>query len=447
MVSRPAFAPVQWGIEVRGLRSGRVLYALQAGKNLKPASTLKLVTTAAALDALGPDARLRTTVETEGRQDTLGRILGDVLLVGRGDPSLSGRFTEGRLLAAFDEMAEGLRAAGVRRIEGRLVGHEGAFSGDRRGSDWGWEDLVWSYGAEVSALNFNDNTAKLRLLPGERPGDLAQLEAEPWSSHFSVVSSASTAPPGTKTELVLTEPAPNQFRLAGVIAQGDRPWEGTVALKDPALYAARVFASVLEEKGIRIMGAVVTSSEALPTGLRVLASHESPPLSEILAVVNKESQNLHAEILLRLVGQRASGQGTVAAGQAAVQAFLTRSGVPADSWGLQDGSGLSRSDLLTAHGLVSLLVAMDRQPYAQAFRGSLAEPGQKGTLENRLKGYYGRLQAKTGTLRQANALAGYLTATDGDRLAFALLLNNHTLQAREAVAAIDELVTVFLSVR
>jgi D-alanyl-D-alanine carboxypeptidase/D-alanyl-D-alanine-endopeptidase (penicillin-binding protein 4) len=383
-------------------------------------------------------------VETAGRQDGLGRILGDVLLVGRGDPTLSGRFTEGRVLAPFEELAEALRAAGIRRIEGRLVGHEGTFAGDRRGSDWSWEDLVWSYGAEVSALSFNDNAARLRLLPGDRAGDPALLEAEPWSSHFAVASTVTTAPAGTKTELMLTEAAPNQFRLTGVIALGDRPWEGTVAVSDPALYAARVFASVLEAKGIRIMGGVATSSDGLPAGLRVLAARESPPLSDLIAVVNKESQNLHTEILLRLVGRSTSGQGTVEAGQAGVQAFLQRLGVPSESWGLQDGSGLSRSDLLTARGLAALLAAMDKHANARVFRASLAEPGQKGTLENRLKAHYGRVQAKSGTLRQANALAGYVTAADGDRLAFAILVNNHTGPGREAVAAIDEIVGVLL---
>lgn len=444
VVSRSAFAPAAWGIEVRGLRSGRILYTRDGDKNMRPASTLKLVTTAAALDALGPEARLRTSLETAGRLDAFGRILGDVFLVGRGDPSLSGRFNEGRILAPFEEMADALRAAGVRRIEGRLVGHEGAFAGERRGSDWGWEDLVWSYGAEVSALSFNDNAARLRLLPGERPGDPALLEAEPWSRHYAVASAATTAPAGTKAELVLTQPAPNQFRISGLIAQGDKPWEGTVALSDPARYAARVFTDVLETRGIRAMGGDAAEAGPLPPGLRVLAARESPPLSELLKVVNKESQNLHAEILLRLLGQRAAGSGTVEAGQAAALEFLRRLRIPAGSWGVQDGSGLSRSDLLTARGLVSLLVAMDRHPQARVFRESLAEPGQKGTLENRLKAHHGRVFAKTGTLRQANALAGYLTAADGDRLAFAILVNNHTLPSREAVAAIDDIVGVLL---
>lgn len=164
VLDRPALASVFWGVEVRSLQAGKILYSRNAAKAFRPASTLKLVTTAAALDAFGPEARLRTTVESAGRQDATGRILGDVFLVGRGDPALGGgRYGDGQPLRPFEEMADALRAAGVRRIEGRIVGHEGLFAGERRGNDWGWEDLVWSYGAEVSALSFNDNSVGLKL--------------------------------------------------------------------------------------------------------------------------------------------------------------------------------------------------------------------------------------------------------------------------------------------
>jgi D-alanyl-D-alanine carboxypeptidase/D-alanyl-D-alanine-endopeptidase (penicillin-binding protein 4) len=440
ILDRPAFAAAFWGIEVRGLTSGRLLYARNAEKSFRPASTLKLVTTAAALDLFGPDARLRTTVETTGRLDGRGRILGDVYLVGRGDPDLSGRFASDNELAVFEELAEALRAAGVRRIEGRVVGHEGAFTGDRRGSDWGWEDLTWSYGAEVSALSFNDNTVELKLLPGERALDPALLEMSPRSSYYSVASTAVTTSAGAKRDLTLVrDPGSNRIRITGALPIGET-WEGRVALEDPARYAATVFAEVLEAKGIRVTGPVATSSDSLPLESRVLAAHESPTFSEMLKVVNKESQNLHAEMLLRLLGQRTRGEGSVAAGHEAVQAFLARLGVAAD-WGLEDGSGLSRSDLVSPRGLVALLAAMARHPEAAPFRESLAVMGVDGTLKSRLKGTpaEGRIQAKTGTLRLVNALAGYATRPAGEPLVFSIVVNNHNLPGREAVAAIDEI--------
>ena len=445
IVDRPAFAPAFWGIEVRSLKTGKVLYARNAEKNFRPASTLKLVTTAAALDALGPDARIRTTLETGARIDAFGRILGDLYLVGRGDPTLGGRFSEGRATAPLEELAEALRAAGVRRIEGRLVGHEGAFTGDRRGEDWGWEDLVWWYGAEVSALSFNDGSVQLTAAPGERVGDPVVLDRSPVSSYYQVASKATTSPAGLKSELTLArEPGSNRIRLSGTHPLGQKPWEGWVALEDPALYAATVFSEILESRGIRVAGPIVTSSEPLPAGLRAVAVRESPPLAELLKRINKESHNLHTEMLLRLLGSRVKGEGSVAAGHEAVKAFLGRIGVRPEAWALLDGSGLSRSDVLDPHGLAGLLVAMDRHPHAAAFRDSLAVAGVDGTLKGRLRGTpaEGRIRAKTGTLRGANALAGYVDRADGARLAFAIAVNNHAVPGAEAMAAIDDIAVV-----
>jgi D-alanyl-D-alanine carboxypeptidase/D-alanyl-D-alanine-endopeptidase (penicillin-binding protein 4) len=441
IAARPALQSAYVGIEVRSLKSGKVLYAHDAGKSLRPASTLKLVTTAAALDAFGPDERLRTTVETAGRLDGMGRVLGDVYLVGGGDPNLSGRFTQGRITAAFESLADQLRAAGVRRIEGRLVGHEGLFGGDRRGDDWGWGDLVWWYGAEVSALSFNDNCADLTATPGEREGDPVAVDRAPASAYYRVVSTAVTGARGSASTFTLhRDLGSNVIRLSGALPLGSPVWTGSVALEDPARYAATVFREVLEAKGIVVSGEVATSAAPLPDGRRALAVRESEPFREILKAVNKPSQNLHAEMLLRLLGARRKSSGTVEAGQAAVDDFLHRLGVGSDHWSLQDGSGLSRSDLVTPHDMVTLLAAMDRHPHAAAFRDSLPVAGVDGTLRNRMKGSpaEGRVLAKTGTLRYVNALAGYVTTRGGERLAFYAVVNNHTTAGSQAVGALDD---------
>jgi D-alanyl-D-alanine carboxypeptidase/D-alanyl-D-alanine-endopeptidase (penicillin-binding protein 4) len=445
LVDRPAFAAATWGIEVRSLKSGKVIYARNQLKNLKPASTLKLVTSAVALDVLGPDERLRTTVETAGRLDGMGRILGDVYLIGRGDPTLSGRFNGGQATAAFEQMADALRAAGIRRIEGRLVGHEGLFRGERRGEDWTWGDLVWSYGAEVSALSFNDNSVELRASPAERAGEPLVVEASPLSSYYRVVSTATTSAAGTAPTLVLARDlGTNVIRLSGAYPLGTAGWDGRVALEDPARYATTVFSEVLATRGIRVTGAVVTSSDPLPAGLRALATHTSPPVAELLKAVNKPSLNLHAEIMLRLLGARRRGEGSVEAGRAVVRETLARWGVGAQGWSLQDGSGLSHTDVLSAHELVSLLVVMDKHPHAHAFRETLPVAGVDGTLAGRMRGTQaeGRVAAKTGTLRYANALAGYATTKRGERLAFAVLANHHTGGSQEVVSAIDRIVAI-----
>ena len=442
VLDRPAFAAGFWAVEVRSLRTGRILYARNADKNMKPASTTKLVTTAAALDAFGPDDRLRTTVETAGRLDGMGRVLSDVYLVGRGDPNLSGRFTDGRITAAFEDLADALKAQGVRRIEGRLVGHEGLFRGDRRGDDWAWGDLVWWYGAEVSALGFNDNSADLKVTPGERAGDPLLVERNPVSSYYRLVSTATTSPAAMTSDLRVDRPlGSNLIRISGTFPVGLKPWENSVALEDPARYAATVFAEVLAAKGMVVAGAVETSSDPMPGGLRVLAAHDGPPLSEVLKGVNKPSQNLHAEMLLRLLGARLKGDGSVESGHAAVEEFLLRSGVHPERWSLQDGSGLSRSDILSAHEMVSLLAAMDRHRYAAVFRDSLPIAGVDGTLKNRMKGTpaEGRVTAKTGSLRHVNALGGYVTPRSGDRLVFYMVSNHNPGPGSEVTGAMDEI--------
>lgn len=451
IVDAPRFAHAWWGVEVRSLRTGKVVYARNPERNLNPASTLKLVTTAAALDAFGPEARIRTTVETAGRLDGLDRILGDVYLVGRGDPDLSGRFTRGRPTeilrptAIFEEMAEGLRQLGVRRIEGRVIGHEGLFPGERRGEDWSWGDLVWGYGAEVAALSFNDNVATLTVSPGEREGDPIVVDRVPASAYYRVMSTALTGPRGGARELTLQRDLGSTLiRLSGAIAAGAPPQTLNVAIEDPARYAATVFAEVLAAKGIVASGGVDTTLQPLPPGARVLAAHDSEPMAEIVKVVNKVSQNLHTEMLLRLLGAKVTGEGTVESGRAAVDEFLRRTGVIPESWALQDASGLSRSDLVTAHGMAGLLAGMDRHRYAAAFRESLPIAGVDGTLATRMERppLRGNVAAKTGTIRHVNALGGYVTGRGGERFAFYAAVNHHTGPASESVAALDAIVSV-----
>ena len=445
VLSRPAFESAFWGIEVRRLRDGRVLYARNERKSMTPASVLKLVVTAAVLDAMGPDARLRTTLETTGSLDPSGTLQGDVYLVGRGDPTLAEPSSEGR--NGFEALAEDLWNAGVRRIEGRIVGHEGFFKGDRRGDGWQWEDLVWCYGAEVSALSWNDNCATLVLQPGASVGDPLLVSRQPASSYYSVVSTAVTAAAGSDAEPRLVRNfGTNLVSLSGGLPLGAASETLSVALEDPARYAATVFVELLESRGIALARPVATSSDALPPTVRILAAHESPPLAELLKGVNKPSQNMRSEILLRVLGAATKGEGSASAGHAAVMDFLQRIGVGHEGWALWDAAGLAHTDLVTAHDIVSLLGTMDRHPYALAFRGSLAVAGVDGTLAGRMRGTpaEGRILAKTGTLRQAHALAGYVNTRSGDRLAFSVAINHHTGPGREAVAAIDE-VAAFLA--
>lgn len=432
---------------MRDGRSGRVLYAKDAQKNLKPASTFKLLVTAAALDTFGPDHRFQTTLQSAGRIDAFGRLLGDLYLVGGGETTLSWKAAEGETTSAFEQLAAGLRSAGITRIEGRLVGHE-VFRGERRGDDWGWEDLTWCYGAEVSALSLADNCVEIRVAPGEQPGDPARVDVAPRSRAVTVSSTATTVPAGTTAELTLFRPSGvNHVQLSGTLALGTAGETLRAAVENPAQYATTIFAETLEAGGIQVAGPVTSISDPLPAGLRVIATHEGPPMAEVLAGVNKPSQNLHTEILLRALGLRAGGEGSVEAGHKVLSAFLSRAGIDAAQVGMRDGSGLSRTNLLTAADLVRLLTFMEKHPHAAVFRSSLPVAGRDGTLERRLRGTEaeGRVFAKTGSLRGVSALAGYAITTKGAPRTFAILCNNFTVESREAMAAVDEIVLAIVT--
>jgi D-alanyl-D-alanine carboxypeptidase/D-alanyl-D-alanine-endopeptidase (penicillin-binding protein 4) len=443
ILERRSLASAHVAVAVQDLDRGALLYARNAAKSMLPASVLKLVTSAAMLDAYGPEARLRTTVESPLPLSPDGTLPGDLYLVGRGDPNLSGRFAEGRATAPFEALVEALWAGGLRRVQGRVVGNEGLFiKDDRRGEGWAWDDLVWWYGAEVSALSFNDNCADLSVAPAARPGAPVGVVASPATAYFSVRSATVTAAGGTRDDLVLVRDlGSNLIQLSGTYPVGAGADLLHVALEDPARYAATVFAELLAARGIAVAGASVASAEPLPAGSRVLAGQESAPLSVLLQPVNKKSQNLHAELLLRLLGLKAKGEGSAKAGLAAEQEFLVRSGVDTSGWELRDGSGLSRSNLVTAGGLVALLAAMDRHPHARAYRESLPVAGVDGSLAHRLVGTVaqGRVLAKTGGLRGVSSLAGYVTARSGRRLAFAVLVNLHAGPEAAAIDALNDI--------
>jgi D-alanyl-D-alanine carboxypeptidase/D-alanyl-D-alanine-endopeptidase (penicillin-binding protein 4) len=438
VLAEPEYQRALISFEVRDLDTGQVLARRQPERLVQPASTLKLVVTAAALDAFGPEHRFATALESAARVDDSGGLLGDLYLVGGGDMGLARRFGATRTTQGLEELAAVLMRAGVRRVEGRVVGHDGLFDAERHPEGWDWDDLVWSYGAEVSALSFADNSAHLRAFTGNRVGEPLHIERDPASDFYEVVSSAVTGPRRSEPELKLVrELGSNRIELSGTWPLGAAPWKGSVAIEDPALYAAAVLTEILRRRGVAVAGEPVRSQQPLPEGRRALARHEGPALSELLRELNKESLNLHAEVLLRLLGVSATGAGSAEAGREAVEAFLQAQGVDTGGWSLRDASGLSEGNLVSTGGLVDLLVAMQRHPRAATFLDSLAVAGVDGTLERRLRGpaTRNRIRAKTGTLRNVHALAGYATTAWGSRRVFAVAINHYT--GRRGNSAID----------
>ena len=451
ILKREVFAPAIVAIDIRDLDRGRVLFEKNAATNVKPASTMKLFTTAAILDAEGAVAALpATTVETAGRLDGLGRILGDVYLMGRGDPNLSDRFEWRGGKSPFDQLAKDIRDAGITRIEGRVIGFDGLFTQETIPDGWTADDLVWSYGAEVSALSAFDNSLGLRVEPGEREGDPARLIVQPETEFMRIESLVVTAAEGTKAKLTLN-------RLLGsrhVVIEGSVPrlgeaWTGAVAAPEPTLFATTLLAEAMKRHGVTVRDGVLASREPLPRDLRPLASVRGPSVAEQIRVVNKESQNLHAETLLRRLGLAAMKDASVESSLKAREAFLKGLDIRIADTAMYDGSGLSRSDLVTARAEVDLLVAMARHPLAKAFRESLPIAGVDGTLKRRMIGTkaQGRVFAKTGSLSHVNALAGYVDAVSGRRFAFAIIVNHHTRPSKEVTGAMDEICALLVDLR
>jgi len=272
-----------------------------------------------------------------------------------------------------------------------------------------------------------------------------RIERHPETDYLRVESTAVTCGADAVSTLTLRRAA-NKVELSGCLPAGAPVLDRFVAVEDPAAYAAAVCVAALKARGIETDGGTRVSS-VVPAGLRTLAAYEGAPMAEILKDVNKPSHNLRAEMLLRLVGWKAKGAGSVEAGREAVLAFLAAHGVDTDGWDIEDGSGLSRSDLVTAHGYVDLLLAMGKHPQAAVFQDSLPVAGTDGTLKRRLTGprMAGRVHAKTGTLNHTSALVGYAEPSGGERLAFAIIVNHATAPGGVVHEAIDDVVESFFA--
>ena len=445
VLQRPSLAQAFIGVKVTSAETGKILFEENSNKLLRPASGMKLYTVATALDRLSPDYRFITSTYARTKPDAAGVVRGDLTLYGRGDPSLSFRFNNNDPYKAINDLAARIVAAGVKRVEGDLIADETYFVGPPYGGGWEWEDLQWWYGAEVSALTVNDNYLELTVTAGAQPGAPAVVTVRPAAPLLSINNRVITSVKGTRRDLNVYRPLNSDaIELSGTIAAGDT-YAGRIAMSRPALLMAYLLRSALAQQGVTITGktrmvpspAASTTPVAEPnaSGLIEVASFQSHPLSLISAQTLKPSQNLYTEMLLRTLGRvagpmtaaAANTRTSEAAGLEVVKAFLRDAGVNPSSVVLADGSGLSRSDMITADATVQLLTHMRKHRYAVAFRDALPVGGIDGTLRNRFKGTpaENNLRAKTGTLSTAASLSGYVTTAAGEDLIFSIIVNNY----------------------
>jgi D-alanyl-D-alanine carboxypeptidase/D-alanyl-D-alanine-endopeptidase (penicillin-binding protein 4) len=451
LVTQPRFARGHWGVHIISVESDQPIFSTNAEKLFIPASTAKLFTAALALDRLGAEFRIRTSAYAGSPPDAQGTVRGDLVVFGRGDPSFDAAAAGGDWDCVFAPLAESLCRAGVKAVTGNLVADASFFRGPAIGSGWEQSDLPWYYAAEVSALSLNDNAIEVIVRPARVAGRAAEVFLFPPASGLVIGNLTQTLPRGGIRRI---EIVPAQARRT-VFVRGQIPIEATpvtesVSVPRPAEWFGRLFKAVLERRGVSVRGRVVEINGEYPAPLadlgrlRELGFVESPPLRELLPRMLKPSQNLHAQLWLLQAGATEPPGGDTAeqAGLRALTRFLAAAGIGADEARFDEGSGLSRHNMVTPRALVQLLRFMARHPHAKVYFDALPVAGVDGTLKTRFRGTIaeGNLRAKTGSLDQVHTLAGLVTTKAGERLIFALMLNNYAAPPeRPARAELDEI--------
>lgn len=438
-------AHAHWGIAVWDLDEARWVLRHESDRYFVPASNLKLVVSATGLERLGPDYTWRTSVYGTAPVGPGGVIDGDLVLYGRGDPNLSGRFAPS-VTAIFEALADSLAARGLRRVTGALLADESLWDAEYVRGDWASYDLLWWYAAPVGALGFNDNSIDVHIHPAPRAGDPPRVTGEPESSFYTIENRAVTGPAGAPKTFDLTrEPGTNHVVAYGTLPLDAEPDVEYFAVVDPAGWAATVFGEVLEGRGIEIDGPVRTISRTADSPVAAgdtvaLAAHVGQPLARVVDAILGRSQNWHAEQLLKTIGREVVGEGSWEAGLGVERRTLAGLGVDTTAFLLRDASGLSSANLVTPEAVVGLLRAMRDRPGAAAFRDALPVAGESGSLRRRFVDTpaAGRIRAKTGYIENVYSLSGYLTTLDGRDLAFSVIVNQ--TGGEGAVSAIDRLI-------
>jgi serine-type D-Ala-D-Ala carboxypeptidase/endopeptidase (penicillin-binding protein 4) len=450
----PSLDSSYWSVVVRSLATGRTIFSRNADKLMMPASNMKVVTLAAVAERLGWDHRFETHIVSEA-PITEGDLGGDLLVLGSGDPSMNARHDRAEKI--LEDVAWQLREAGIRAIAGRVVSDDRLFTGAEIGGGWSWDYLQFGYAAPVNALAYAENLVTVVVEPGGATGEPALVAVTPLTSDLAVVNRAITSGPGTEQKIeLLRERGTTTLEVTGTIPLGSAPLRRMAAVEDPGLSFARALRDALIRHGIDVRGEAAeplrTSSNpvesppgasafaeasadrrSLGGGGRTLARIVSPPIWEIATVLMKSSQNLYAEMLLRVIGD-----GTIDGARKTVTELLGSWNIKPDRVVLADGSGLSRYNYVTADMLVTILERMYRDSrHRERFMATLPIAGVDGTLERRMRGGKAQdnVRAKTGSIANVRSLSGYVRTAGGETLAFSIIGNNFTMRGM----AIDEI--------
>ncbi len=425
----PALAGAYSGIVVKSLTDGTYQFRTNDEKFFVPASNMKLFTTAAALVMLGPEFSYRTGLYTDGEIRD-GVLTGNLIIRGVGDPTLSDRFHPGGVDDIFSSWAETLVRLGVVEVKGDILGDGSLFGEPSMGRGWAWDDDLYCYSAEISALSINDNCVAISIRPGA-VGQTPSVSVNDSSGYIAVQSQATTTAADQASNLRLSRaPGTNLLTLSGSIPANAGEERIFVTVHNPALFTAAHLRHLLESKGIRVSG-IISDRRPLSGGfsyesMRLIDTYSSPPLREVITDINKASRNLSSELLFRTMGESSSGDGSAKAAAEVLQRTLTTMSVPPGSILIYDGSGLSRMNLVTPTALLALLEYMYRHELRSYFLSSLPVAGIDGTLRERLRNTQaqGKVMAKTGAMTHVLNLSGYMKGREGGMYAFSILMNN-----------------------
>jgi D-alanyl-D-alanine carboxypeptidase/D-alanyl-D-alanine-endopeptidase (penicillin-binding protein 4) len=430
------------GVIVQSMDDWAVWYERNPELLFMPASNMKLLTSAAVLNALGPDWRFETVLLRNGSIDQDGTLHGSLFLKGSGDPLLSS--------ADLDAMVEQVRGAGIRRVQGKLIGDDNRFDHKKYGRGWPWDNMPNYYSAPLSGLNLNGNLLAVTVDPGKKPGDPLQVSVAPTSKYARLTIRARTTEKGSKPALAVSrELGSNEVTVDGTLPVDSRsevrkPVDVTV--EDPTEFTLAYLADKLKLAGIDVTGGHEAgyAPSASNQATTEVSRHTSIPLSEILLRLNKPSDNLIAECLLKMLGAEKGKEGSAAEGAAVVAAWLKSFGADPAGLVMADGSGVSRYNLVSPRTIATVLKAMATHPQGRLWMDSLPVAGVDGTLRNRLKGTAAEknVHAKTGSISNASSLSGYVTTKDARRLFFVILMNNQTTESDIPRAVQDKIVTL-----
>ncbi|SCL34783.1 D-alanyl-D-alanine carboxypeptidase / D-alanyl-D-alanine-endopeptidase (penicillin-binding protein 4) [Micromonospora pallida] len=418
----------QAGVVVADATTGDTLYQRNGDRRLIPASNTKLLTSAAAMELLGPGHRFTTDVlRTGAKQGTV--LTGDLHLRGGGDPTM--------LAADYDALAARVATAGIRVVTGDLIADDTRYDATRLGPDWAWDDEPYYYAAQISALtvapdtDYDAGTVIVGAAPGATAGARPEISFTPSTGYLRVDNRATTVATGSTSISFEREHATNTIVVTGQIALGAARTSDWVSVWEPTGYAADVFRTALSRHGVRVLGETVPGRATPPSAVGV-TSHDSMPLSELMVPFMKLSNNGHAEVLTKEIGRVLSGSGTWSAGLAKIRQYVATAGMDTGTLNQRDGSGLSRRNMIPADEFVDLLVAVRGEPWFDAWYAALPVAGNAerfvgGTLRSRMRGTpaANNVRAKTGSLTGVSGLSGYVTDADGRQLVFSIVLNNY----------------------